>query len=151
MNFPVILILAGALYAEAPVPDIAKLSEEVRQLQAEIRELKRSVAQIQLERQTALVGSLEAELQQVAESLARIDLEDAERLQSVRETEEHLNSPGLSDEQRVGSQSLRAALLGSRFSVLNKQRQVLFEREALLRRRLGEERQRLENRLPVRR
>jgi hypothetical protein len=144
-------LFAGVMWASGPQPELTKLVDEVRQLQAEVREMKSAIAQLQLERQRAIVAQIQSELELVSDELARLEVEDTERQEQLRETETHLNSPDLSDEQRAEAQTIQVELAVTRSGEIAKRRQGLLERETQLRRRLAEERIRLESRLPARR
>ena len=68
---------------------------------------------------------------------------------ALRETEEQLASGAVSDEQRMDIHAIRSSLVGERYAEIIQQRNNLLEREARIRKRLAEERQRLDSRLPV--
>jgi hypothetical protein len=141
--------LAFALAAAACGQDAAKLAAEIDQLKADVRELKRVLTELQVERQKTAVAGLEAELDAVRQALERLAADDAEREQQLRETEEQLASAAVTDEQRMDTQDIRASLVGTRYAEIIRERNNLLEREARIRKRLAEERQRLDVRLPA--
>jgi hypothetical protein len=141
--------LAFALAAAACGQDAAKLAAEIDQLKADVRDLKLVVTELQAERQKAAVARLEGELETVRQALERLAADDAEREQQLRETEEQLVSGSVTGEQRMDIQAIRSSLAGERYAEIIQQRNNLLEREARIRKRLAEERQRLDSRLPV--
>jgi DNA repair exonuclease SbcCD ATPase subunit len=141
--------LAFALAAAACGQDATKLAAEIDQLKADVRDLKLVVTELQVEGQKAAVARLEGELDTIRQALERLSANDAEREQQLRETEEQLASGSVTGEQRMDIQAIRSSLVGERYAEIIQQRNNLLEREARIRKRLAEERQRLDSRLPV--
>lgn len=145
----ILLLLAGVMWACGAQTERSALVDEVRQLQAEVRELKLAIAEIQLERQRAIVADIESQLERAGSELALLTAEEADRQEQLRETETHLNSPDLSNDQRADAQAIQVAQTARAGEIANRRRGLL-ELEAQLRRRLAQAKQQLESRLPAR-
>ena len=122
---------------------IAKLSESVKKLQAEMARLRQQLAQAQLDRQRALIKEWHSELQQVAEAGRQLEEQESARQQEVQETDDYLRRNDLPPDERVGAEAVRSELVGSGLQQLQAERAVLLERGAAARQRLELEQQRL--------
>ena len=120
-----------------------KLAATVSELQFELGQMKRDLAEIRLERQRKTVAESAVELQQLAVAQQRLEEQETERQQELQEIEQVLQRDDLTADQRVQANAARTAVAGLRLQEVETERSSLLERGDELRRQAGQEQQRL--------
>jgi hypothetical protein len=133
---------AAGVSPDALKAELKGLTGMVSQISLELRKLKFEVQKLQLENQRIKILPLERELQELQSTRKQFEQEESTLSREITQRETQPGLSALASEERAGQEASQAEMARNALDRLQRDQQVLAQKEAELSRRLALEQQR---------